>query len=185
MEGIYYKDGVYVLIDNDAQHDDCVFHYNYRDNVFLYGGRISIKYASATLKKEAVYLLIDGIEVINLNHSNNNVNQINKALNLSTIVQYLNAIEINGVEAFVQNYKERLEQLQVDLKDLKKEKESELSTITEESLLEEEVKQEILNIKKILYYLFSVLFNLSLFISTGLENEKVISVYQSIMETIV
>jgi len=182
MEGIYYKDGIYVLIDNDEEHENCVYHYNYRDRVLLNGGRIRMEYAS-TSYKETAFLFIDGIEVINLNNLRKDENQINKALKLSTIVQYLNAIEINGVEAFVQNYKERLEQLQVDLKGLKEEKESELVSITEESLLEE-VKHEILNIGKILCYLFSVLFNLSLFISAGLENEKVISVYQSIMDTI-
>lgn len=182
MEGVYYKNGVYVLIDTDKMHEDCVYHYHYRDNVLLNGGRVRMKYASTTYRDTA-FLFIDGIEIINLNNLSEDENQINKALNLSTIVQYLNAIEINGVEAFLQNYKESLEQLQVNLKDLKKEKESELSTITEEPLLEE-VKQEIKNIKKLLCYLFTVLFNLSLFICAGLENEKIISVYQSIIETI-
>ena len=179
MEGIYYKDGVYVLFDNDEKHEDCVYHYSYRDRVLLNGGRIRIDYES----KETAFLFVDGIEVINLNNLSEDKNHIKKALNLSTIVQYLNAIEINGVEAFLQNYKERLQQLQVDLNDLKKKNESELPTITDESLLEE-VKQEIKSIKKLLYYLFSVLFNLSLFLNTGLENEKIISVYQSIVETI-
>ena len=188
MEGIYYKDGVYVVIDNDRhKYNDqhygyCVCHYQFKNKVLLYGGRVRVKYLFSDLK-ETAYLLIDGIEIIKLNELSLNDKPASNELNLSTISQYLNAIEANGVDAFMQHYKERLEQLQVDLQDLKKEKESELSTITEEPLLEE-VKQEIKNIKKLLCYLFTVLFNLSLFICAGLENEKVISVYQSIMETI-
>ena len=42
MNGIFFKDGIYVIIDNDTESDICVYHYNYKDNVTLYGGRINI-----------------------------------------------------------------------------------------------------------------------------------------------
>ena len=183
MLGIYYKDGVYVVIDNNVTIEECVFRFRYINNPILYGGRVIIDYDRDYKTEENASFLIDGIKIIKLNEFSLNEKQTTNILHLSTITQYLNAIEANGVDAFMQNYKERLEQLQVNLKDLKKEKESELSTITEEPLLEE-VKQEIKNIKKLLCYLFTVLFNLSLFICAGLENEKIISVYQSIIETI-
>ena len=182
MLGIYYKDGVYVLIDNDAKHENCIYHYDYRDKKLLYGGRISIKYASTSLK-ETANLLIDGIEIIKLNVLSVDDKQTSNILHLSTITLYLNAIEANGVDAFMQHYKESLVLLQEDLLKLKQDNIEELSTLNDESLIEA-VKEEIKKIKALIYYIIGLVFTIRTFMSAGLENEKVISVYQSIMETI-
>lgn len=177
MEGIYYKDGVYVLIDNDDKHENCIYHYNYRDNELLYGGRVRIKYS----QHKTAYFYIGGVEIVKLD--TNNV-AIEKSLELSSICNYLNAIEVHGVDAFLEHYKKTLEQLKSDLSALKNESMEELSTLRDESLIET-VKKEIKKIKSLIYYIICVVFTISTFMNAGLENEKVISVYQSIIDTIV
>lgn len=183
MDGIYYKDGVYVVIDNDAEHENCVYQYNYKDNETLYGGRIKIRYYNSEYK-EAAYLIIDGIIIMKLNGLNFNDWETPNILCLSIISQYLNAIEANGVDAFMQHYKESLLLLQEDLLKLKQDNIEELSTLNDESLVKA-VIEDIKKIKTLIYYIIGVVFTLRTFMSAGLENEKVISVYQSIIDTIV
>ncbi|HHT97303.1 MAG TPA: hypothetical protein GXZ90_05360, partial [Clostridiales bacterium] len=169
---IYYKEGVFVLIKSIDKYDNCVYWNHFLIPASLYGGSVIVKHNEKD--EDMAFLLVNGVEIININTMKEGEKELSKILHLSTIVQFLNAIEINGVEAFVQNYKESLEQLQVDLKDLKEEKESALPTLTEESLIEK-VKKEIMNINNLLYCLIGLLFNCRLFITAGLENDKIIS----------
>lgn len=174
---IYYKEGVFVLIKSRDTYDNCAYYNHIAIPASLYGGSVIIKHNEKD--EETSFLLVNGIEIVNINNLKEGDKEISTTLHLSAIVQYLNAIEINGVEAFAQNYKESLEQLQVDLKDLKEEKESALPTLTEESLIEK-VKKEIMNINNLLYCLIGLLFNCRLFITAGLENDKIISLCKSI-----
>ncbi|HHT97304.1 MAG TPA: hypothetical protein GXZ90_05365 [Clostridiales bacterium] len=182
MEGIYYKNGVYVVIDNDKEHEDCVYHHENKSKAKLYGGRVEIRrYATPYYSHyETLLLDIDGISILKISEYQAS---ILKDLDIAIVTQYLNAIEANGVDAFMQHYKNSLELLQEDLQNLQEVKQSELTTLNESTSMRK-INEEIEKIETLLYYLFSIIFTLRTFMSAGLENEKVISVYQSIMDTI-
>lgn len=174
MEGIYYKDGIYVLIDNDNENNICIYHYNYRDDVSLYAGRIKIKYRD----KETAYLLIDGISIIRIEGKS-----VYNNLSLSGIVSYLNAIEANGVDAFLDHYKKSIEFLYEELKEMNQKIESQLSLEQEDSKINDFLS-ELQKVRNLLFSVLAILFNLYTYMSAGLENEKVRSVYQSIIDSL-
>ena len=175
MEGIYYKEGIYLLINNDTQNDICVYHYEFKDSVSLYGGRIKITYSD----KVTAYLIVDGISIVNIKDK-----KMLENLQLSEIASHLNAIEANGIDAFLQNYKKSIEFLYGELKEFNYKTESQLSVEHDDS----KVKSLLLEIEKIRTLLFSVLailFSLHTYMAAGLENDKVRSVCQSIMDSLV
>lgn len=180
MEGIYYKDGVYIIIDHDANHENCIFHAKSKTLVSLYGGRVSLR--KKGYHKNAL-ITVDGIELVRFVKASTSNEHFTEVLNLSTVVQYLNAIEANGVDAFMQNYKQCIEFLYDELTELRQRIELELTT-SQDDIKRSESLIKLERIKEILLQTLSALFTLKTFISAGLENEKVISVYQSIMETI-
>ena len=174
MNGIFFKDGIYVIIDNDTESDICVYHYNYKDNVTLYGGRININYES----QEEAYLKIDGISIIKVNDK-----EIRKNFPLSTIASHLNAIETNGIDAFLENYKKSIEFLYVELKELNQKTESQLSIEQEDSKIKS-LLFELTKIRNLLFSVLAILFSLSTFMSASLENEKVVSICQSVIDSL-
>src|SRR5574344_1438512 len=115
MNGIYFKEGIYVAIAaGNSQNDICVYNYH-KDNVSLYGGRIRIIYYG----KEEAKLYVDGISIIKISDD-----KIQSALLLSEIASHLNAIETNGVDAFLEHYKKSVEFLYTELKELNQKTES-------------------------------------------------------------
>lgn len=178
--GIYYHDGVYVVNDEQRKHESLIYNYYLTESNILYGGRVVLKKPFCRHCFDDVIFIVDGITIVKL-HAD--FKQIIKELDILMVAQYLNAIEVNGVDAFLKNYKESLEILQTDLNKLKEEAQTQLSTLSDDILIEK-VGQEIDKIKQLLFYLIGVLFSLRAFISAGLENEKVISVYQSVLELI-
>ena len=175
MEGIYYRDGVYVVINTNAKNDICIYRYQYKNPVSLYGGRIKI----VSNYDIDAHLYVDGISILKIE-----VNSISKDLPNSTIVSHLNAIEANGIDAFLQNYKKSIEFLYGELKEFNYKTESQLSVEHDDS----KVKSLLLEIEKIRTLLFSVLailFSLHTYMAAGLENDKVRSVCQSIMDSLV
>ena len=174
MRGIYFKDGIYVTIDNDEENDICVYHYNYRDNVSLLGGRVDIRYTA----KETAFLKVDGKPIVNISE-----NAVEKALTVSEITSHLNAMATNGVDAFIEHYKQSIEFAYGELKELKKETEFQLSSESNDTMIDS-LKSELKKLKDLLFAVFALLFSLHTFMSAGLENEKVISVCQSIIDSL-
>lgn len=174
MYGIYFKEGIYVLIDNDTQNDICVYN-NHKNNVSLYGGRIRIRLYSSN---EKACLYVDGISIIKISDK-----RIESALILSEITSHLNAIETNGVDAFLEHYKKSVEFLYAELKELNQKTESQL-TIEQEDLKVKILLVELTKITDLLFSVLAILFSLNTYMSAGLENEKVISVCQSIMDSL-
>ena len=185
MKGIYYKDGVYVLIDNDEEHEDSIYHHEYRNNLTIYGGRVEVKKYTNSYgySNGDLVLKIDGILIFKISEY---ATEFFNYLDIEIVTQHLNAIEVNGVNAFMQYYKKKLEVLQEDLQNLKEAKQSELTTMDENiyNSSRGRIIEDLDKIGRMLYYLFSVIFTLGTLMNAGLENEKVISVYQSIMDTI-
>ncbi len=176
MNGIYIKEGIYVLIDNDTKNDICVYHYNLKDNVTLYGGRINIKYVFQ--QKEEAYLKIDGISIVKMIDK-----EIRKNFPLSTIVSHLNSIETNGVDAFLEHYKKSVEFLYAELKELNQKTESQLTIEQEDSKIKS-LLVELTKIRDLLFSVLAILFIINNYMSAGLENEKVISICQSVMDSL-
>lgn len=174
MNGIYFKEGIYVAIDDGkSQNDICVYNYH-KDNVSLYGGRIRIIYGG----EEEANLYVDGISIIKISDD-----KIQSALLLSEIASHLNAIETNGVDAFLEHYKKSVEFLYTELKELNQKTES-LLTIEQEDSKIKSLLVELTKIRDLLFSVLAILFSLNTYMSAGLENENVISVCQSVMDSL-
>lgn len=175
MIGIFYKEGVYVVINHDAKNESCVYHYKYKYDEYLFGGRVHIQENGT----EDAFLTIDGISIIAFRATS-----INEDLSISTIASHLNAIETNGVDAFLEHYKNNIEFAYNELKELKKETEFQLSSESNDSLIEH-LKTKLKKLQDVLFAVFALLLGLKNYMSAGLENEKVISVCQSIIDSLV
>lgn len=174
MNGIYFKEGIYVAIDDGkSQNDICVYNYH-KDNVSLYGGRIRIIYYG----EEEAKLYVDGISIIKISDD-----KIQSALLLSEIASHLNAIETNGVDAFLEHYKKSVEFLYTELKELNQKTES-LLTIEQEDSKIKSLLVELTKIRDLLFSVLAILFSLNTYMSAGLENENVISICQSVMDSL-
>lgn len=174
MNGIYFKEGIYVAIDDGkSQNDICVYNYH-KDNVSLYGGRIRITFSS----EEEANLYVDGISIIKISDK-----KIQSALLLSEIASHLNAIETNGVDAFLEHYKKSVEFLYSELKELNQKTESQLTIEQEDSKIKS-LLVELTKIRDLLFSVLAILFSLNTYMSAGLENEKVISICQSVMDSL-
>lgn len=174
MEGIYYKEGIYFLVDSDKKHDNCVYHYNNRDSITLLGGRAHIYYCSET----TAYLTIDGIRIINIYP-----NRDDFELTLSQVTSHLNAIETNGLDAFLQNYKQSVEFFYDELKNICQMKTEQLASTQDDKKIKT-LLSELEKLNKQLLLVLPLLFILKANMLAGLENEKVVSVYQSIMDSL-
>lgn len=174
MNGIYFKEGIYVAIDDGKSRNDiCVYNY-YKDDVTLYGGRIRINYSS----EDEAKLYVDCISIIKISDK-----KIQSALLLSEIASHLNAIETNGVDAFLEHYKKSVEFLYAELKELNQKTESQLTIEQEDSKIKS-LLVELTKIRDLLFSVLAILFSLNTYMSAGLENEKVISICQSVMDSL-
>lgn len=174
MEGIYYKEGVYVLIDNDTENNICLLHNKYRKELYRYGNRIRIKHQNTV--NGLAELTIDGISITKTMNFDGMVND----LPLSTIVSHLNAIEVNGIDAFLENYKQSMEFLYGELKELNQKTESLLSAENDDA----RIKLLLVKLNRINNLLLSVLvilFSLHTYMKSALTNDKVISTLESII----
>lgn len=185
MEAVYYKEGVYVVIDSSIDNDTCVYNYSKKNNVVLWGGRIRIKRdhsngAYATLD-------IDGIPIGRLYHFAHSDSSfslaIEKGLSLSTVASHLNAIEANGIDAFLENYKQSINSLYGELKELSIKTEMQLSSEQDESKITI-LLAELKRIRNVILSILAIIFSLQTNMTAGLENEKVMSVCQSIMDSL-
>lgn len=184
MYGIYYKEGIYVAIDNNQENDLCVFHTNNNHNGTLYGGRIRI--ISLYRNGGSANLTIDGVKILRFEHirfgEGSTKTELKEDLSIVTIASHLNAIEANGVDTFNQNYKQSIEFLYSELKDFRQKTEMQLSSEQNDSEIKS-VLTELEIIRSLLFSVLAILFSLQTYMTAGLENEKVKSVCQSIMDS--
>ena len=102
---------------------------------------------------------------------------------LSEIASHLNAIETNGVDTFLEHYKKSVEFLYTELKELNQKTESQLTIEQEDSKIKS-LLVELTKIRDLLFSVLAILFSLNTYMSAGLENEKVISICQSVMDSL-
>jgi len=176
MNGIYFKEGIYLAIDDGKSRNDiCIINYQ-KYKASLYGGRIRIIKSFDSDMEANLY--VDGISIIKISDK-----KIQIALLLSEIASHLNAIETNGVDTFLEHYKKSVEFLYIELKELNQKTES-LLTIEHEDSKIKSLLVELTKIRDLIFSILAILFSLSTYMSAGLENEKVISICQSVMDSL-
>ncbi|HHT97305.1 MAG TPA: hypothetical protein GXZ90_05370 [Clostridiales bacterium] len=188
MRGIYFKDGIYVLIENVykpdysiIEHDDCVLNNNKKRKQSLYGGIVNLEWPNGD--REDVRISVNGVFLF-IPMPSYGGHTVSDWLSISLVCQYLNSIEINGVDAFVENYKKDLEFLYNKLEELKNNREEQLSSLTDDSSIKD-MQSKIRNIKTMLMSILIVLFTFNSYLSAGLENQKIATVCQLIVDTMV
>ncbi len=182
MNGIYYKEGIYVLIDSESKEvsKSCIQHPEHKPEVNLFGNRVKIKRNPSASRYLYAQLEIGDVPIVRIYPG---LNKKVDYLTYEEIVAHLNAIEVHGVDAFIQNYKQNLNFVYNELQDLDKKTESLLNLEKEESTIKK-LLDELSQIRKLLISVLVVLFNLNTYMSAGLENEKVLSVCQSIIDSL-
>jgi hypothetical protein len=174
MNGIFFKEEIYVLLDNDTMNEICIYHYDNKKNVSLYGGRIQITDGYYNWGR----LIVDGIPIVKFEDQ-----RIVNGLELSQIVSHLNAIQTNGVDTFLENYKKSIAFLYNEIKELNQKTESQLTIVQEDSKIKT-ILSELTKIRDLLLSVLAILFSLSTFMSAGLENERVVSICQSVIDSL-
>lgn len=170
---IYFKDGVYVTVnDGSAKNDMYIYNYYHKDSASLYGGRVRLGYGGS----DNATLTIDGIPIVRIYKTD-----IDKDLPIEEITTHLNAIEANGVDAFLEHYKKSIEFLYDKLEEFRIKTIDEISNTKEETIAERLIS-ELNKIRDSLFSLIAILFSLSKYMSAGLDNEKLNSVYQSVID---
>lgn len=186
MEGIFFKDGVYVLCPANYKNEFCILASINKLSPSLYGGRVQIRNAKLYTSESTAQISVDGISIILLDKQYQSKDKmvITYDLPLSTVISILNAIETNGVDAFLEHYKKSIEFLYAELIELERKTESNLLTEQDESIIKK-LLEKLNAIRDVFISVLIILFSLNLYMSAGLENEKVISVSQSIIDSFV
>ena len=187
MGSLYIKEGIYLVIEDFysfnekkyIEHDDCILNTRSKRKSNLYGGRVNLEWFN--IHYENSLLKIDGINISNFPLDYRNIND--DLIPLSTIAQHLNAIETYGVDAFMLNYKESIETYYKELKEIRQILEVELSNEQDKSKIDNLLK-DMKNLREMLLYVLAISFSLDKYMNTGLENEKIMCVYQSIVDTL-
>lgn len=181
MAEIFFKDGIYLLISKsqkDVNSDNCI---TKGGIVNLYGNRVRLLKYDGYLR-----FSIDGISIIKINGYKDRYGEIyysiESELSYEVVVSHLNAIEVYGLDAFIQNYKQNIVFLYGELKDINQKTESLLASEQNDSKIENLLNQ-LEKIRKSLLLVLPILFSLQIFMIAGLENAKVLSVYQSIIDS--
>lgn len=179
MELVCYREGVYICIESPNYEDYKLSINNINgekaSHIYLYGRRVFLNFYSSW---EYPYFHIDGIPIISIEKKT-----IKYRFSLSQITTYLNSIEANGVDAFLENYKKSIEFLYGELKEMNQKTESLLTSEQDDSEIKN-LLSEIEKIRELLFSILAILFTLYSYMTAGLENERVISVCQSIMDSL-
>lgn len=178
---VYYKNGIYLVIEREEitreefeKDENIIVGYikwhDIRLRGSLYGGRVHLGYYYSSF-----YLKIDGIDIVN--------NKGEFSLPLERIVSYLNAVEANGVDAFLKNYKESLNTYYNELKASLSDFNNIDTSIISESQQKDITSAFMSKIEKI-SKLLGIIFLLNIWMPAALDNERVIETQESIIESI-
>ena len=182
MEGIFKNENVYVYIDDENVYKDSIEEVNMfiiggnKHRCLLYGGRVEIKHykINGYYKNYGFNLHVDGIEILKINKDGHF-----HIYNLpSEVVAYLNQIENLGVDSFLENYKQQLQQIKLEF-------ESYADSIQQELAInyDEKKAEELSKYKKFILTLGCVIFALLINMNAGLQNQDYINAYDNIINT--
>lgn len=183
MRGIFKNENVYVCIDTDKEpinqvKDEYAFIVGEGNkSQILYGGRVKVNYllyTCGTVNYNKLSLEIDGIEIRKL-YSNASFGESSTP---SEVVAYLNQIENLGVDSFLENYKQQLQQMKIEFEAFADGLQQELTINYDEKKAEELSKY-----KRFILTLGCVIFALLINMNAGLQNQDYINAYDNIINT--
>lgn len=185
MKGIFKNENVYVYLDTDKD-PQCELSELKDKEAFivgtskftqiLYGGRVRVSYHTSynSIKYNELSLVIDGIEIRKL-YSNASFYTSSTP---SEVVAYLNQIENLGVDSFLENYKQQLQQAKLEFEAFADGLQQELTINYDEKKAEELSKY-----RKFILSLGCILFALLINMNAGLQNQDYINAYENIINT--
>ena len=171
---IFKQENVYVVVNRalreefaEQEIDELVFDSESAGETFiLYGGRVAVRNSSGDWNGYNIKtsMFVDGILIRQIEYDHNKY-QLNDELRIDKIAAFLNQIENLGVDTFLGNYKERLEEL-------KKEIETLINKIvqTPSDQLAETASSHLDSLKDILAIITCTFFALLMNLNAGLEN---------------
>ena len=180
MNAIFKKENVFIVVkDKDIRNginkneiDSWVYDYNNKDNVYLYGGRVHIYYGSGG---DLVKLKVDGIPIQEVYYKKNGIST-SEEVDLSKAAAFLNQMENLGVDSFLENYKNQLQEFKKEL-EVKAEKIEQ-----EQSVQFDEDKSNFLtSLKKFINELTCIIFCLLINMNAGLDNQYYTDAYNEII----
>ena len=182
MKGIFKNENVYVYIDTDKEpinqvEDEYAFIVGESNSSqILYGGRVKVnyQYSYGRINYNQLSLKIDGIEIRKL-YSNATFGESSTP---SEVVAYLNQIENLGVDSFLENYKQQLQQMKIEFEAFADGLQQELAINYDEKKAEELSKY-----KRFILTLGCVIFALLINMNAGLQNQDYINAYDNIINT--
>lgn len=179
-EFILKKDNIYIAICDDNLSEESqkklsqdpmtliaktsLSRYN-KENSTLYGGRVKV-----SLDVYKWHISVCGIEIDTFYYNGYGAQQI---------ADFLNQIEQLGIDAFLSNYKSKVEEHRLLLKQEEQDLMNKISTHEDEDLL-----KRLSFIRGLLESMLTIIFFLSLHVPTGLDNAQYEEAYQSIIYTI-
>lgn len=182
MKGIFKNENVYVYIDDKNVYKDSIKEVNMfiiggnKHRCLLYGGRVEIEhyYLNGSYLDYGFNLHVDGIEILKIN-KDGHFYIYNSP---SEVVAYLNQIENLGVDSFLENYKQQLQQIKLEF-------ESYADGIQQELAInyDEKKTEELSKYKKFILTLGCVIFALLINMNAGLQNQDYINAYDNIINT--
>ena len=184
MDGIFKKDNVYVYVDNKEERDgvqgedmDALVYSpdsDYvRSHVYLYGGRLYLEHSYST---SVLCLKVDGIPIYELCYEENYEYTLDDRFKIDKIVAFLNQIENLGIDTFLENYKNQLQQFKAEMEE-KVEKMQQEQSIQ----FDENKKTYIDSIRQLIANLTCMIFCLLINMNAGLDNQTYTDAYNEIV----
>ena len=182
MKGIFKNENVYVYIDTDKEpinqvEDEYAFIVGEgKESQILYGGRVKVnyQYPYGRINYNQLSIKIDGIEIRKLYTDAS----FGESSTPSEVVAYLNQIENIGVDSFLENYKQQLQQMKIEFEAFADGLQQELAINYDEKKAEELSKY-----RKFILTLGCILFALLINMNAGLQNQDYINAYENIINS--
>jgi hypothetical protein len=182
MNAIFKKENVYIAIDSIDTRDDIqceemdtlIFatHYKYKkQKVYLYGGRVYLHFYNS----ENLNVTVDGIPIREI-YINQSGFFIRASMGVSKAAAFLNQMENLGVDSFLENYKNQLQEF-------KKELEIKVEEIEQEQSVQfdEDKSTFLTSLKKFINELTCIIFCLLINMNAGLDNQFYTDAYNEII----
>jgi hypothetical protein len=185
MNAIFKKENVYVAIKGKDTREDIqceemdtlIFatHYEYeKQKVYLYGGRVYLEnYGYNGLD---VKIFIDGIPIREIGYNKEPFFFFQIAMTVGKATAFLNQIENLGIDSFLENYKNQLQEFKKDLEAQAEKIEQEQS-----AQLDEDKSTFLVSLRRFINELSCIIFCLLINMNAGLDNQFYTDAYNEII----
>ena len=182
MEGIFKDGNVYVYIENDQDITDSIrnsdtFIIGTKKHVnHLYGGRVKIKYCESYgyIEYNELLIHIDGIEIRKIDENANFCDHCTP----SEITAYLNQIENLGIDSFLENYKQQIQQLKLEATAYAEKLQQELALNYDETRA-----KTLSSYNDLIHTLGCIIISLFINMNAGLDNQCYLNAYENIINS--